>query len=191
MDSGMTALVLGFFALLWFSWGPEASGMLIPVVAAGSAAAVLIAVLGAIRAYRGRGGESTMNNPIVRRHYGIVVGIEFALIGLGAVTLGAIGAGAYIPVWICAVVGLHLFPLAAAFGAPEMRWLGAVLTAVAATALLVGIFTDVAPRNLTGLGAGLAMLASGTLALAQPARLRVTGSSATNAPLAPRNEETR
>ena len=126
--------------------------------------------MGAIRAFHRPSGEGALHDRAAGRRYGILVGIEFALIGLGAGVLGATGHDAYIPVWTCAVVGLHFFPLARVLGDPPLRWLGAAVTAVAVAALLAGAFTGVPPVSVTGVGAGVALLAYATLALAGPRR---------------------
>jgi hypothetical protein len=86
--------------------------------------------------------------------------------------LGASGAPAYIPVWICAVVGLHFFALALLFQAPALRWLGAAVSTVAVAALLAGQLTDVTPGSVTGPGAGLALLAYATFVHAHRAQPR-------------------
>jgi hypothetical protein len=168
-DSGAIALIGGFFALMWFSsGGGEASSTLRAALALGSAGALVVAVLGAIRAIRGPRTQGAMGDPAARRRYGTVVGVEFALAAFGAGALGAAGVGPYIPVLICAVVGLHFFPLAPVFQDPALRWLGAAITAVAAAALLVGVFTGVPPSHVTGAGAGLALLAFSISALVGP-----------------------
>jgi hypothetical protein len=152
--------------MAWFGWGQaDASGALTRALAAGSAASLIVAVLGAIRAFRRPRTEGALHNPAARRRYGILVGTEFALSGLGAGVLGATGQGAFIPVWVCAVVGLHFFPLAPVLGDSGLRWLGGAVTAVAVAALLAGTFTGVAPSSVTGAGAGVALLAYATLAL--------------------------
>lgn len=46
--------------------------------------------------------------------------------------------------------------------------LSATLTAVAAAALLVGVFTGVEPSSVTGAGAGLTLLIAASVALAYP-----------------------
>jgi hypothetical protein len=97
------------------------------------------------------------------------VAVEGAAAGLGAAALSATGAGAYVPVWVCAVVGLHFVALAPVFGAPPLRWLGIAITAVAPAGLLVGLFTAVAPTNVTGAGTGLVLLGFAALMLARPA----------------------
>jgi hypothetical protein len=170
----MTALIGGFFALMWFSWGgAEASNTLGAALAVGSFSALVVAALGALRAFRGPRTRGALDDPAARRRYGRVVGIEFALVALVAVALGATGVAAYSPVLICAVVGVHFFPLAPVFLNPALRWLGAAITAVAAAALLVGVLTGVAPGSVTGAGAGLALLAFSILALAHPLQRRV------------------
>lgn len=138
----------------------------------GSAAALVVAVLGALRVIRSPRDAGARRDPAVDRRYGIVVGIEFALAGLGAVALAAIGVPAYIPVWICAVVGVHFFALAPVLQAPALRWLGAVVTTVAIGALFLGVLTSVTPSSVTGSGAGLALLAYAILALVGRAPLR-------------------
>lgn len=95
------------------------------------------------------------------------------MIILGAVTLGVTGNPPYIPVWICAVVGMHFFPLSPVLGDPALRWLGVLVTAVAVAALFIGLYTGVAPSSVAGPGAGLALLAYATLALAGPTPPRV------------------
>jgi len=171
----MTALVLGFFAFSWFGWGQAAaSGALTVALGVGSLAAVVTASWGAIQAFRRPSADSTLNDRDPWRRFGIVVGIEFAVAGLGAGVLGTAGAADYIPVWICAVVGLHFFPLASVFGDPALRWLGAAVTAVAGAALLIHAWAGVAPSTVTGAGAGVALLTFAILALTGPPRLRLS-----------------
>ena len=93
------------------------------------------------------------------------MGIEFALIGLGAVLLGVFGQPDYIPVWICAVVGVHFVPLAPVLRDRNLIPLAVLVTATAVIALLVGLTTDVAPSTITGVGAGLSLTVFGAIAL--------------------------
>jgi hypothetical protein len=167
-QSGVTALILGFFACAWFGWGQaDASRTFVAVLTMGSGIASIVAALGAIRLIRSPRGDRGMKDPTVRRRYGIVVGSEFIVAGAGAAILGATGAAAYIPAWICAVVGVHFFALALVLDAPALHWLGAVVTAVAAAAALVGMLTAVAPGSVTGPGAGLALVLYAILVLAR------------------------
>jgi hypothetical protein len=94
------------------------------------------------------------------------VGIEFGLAGLGAAVLGATGHPRFIPVWVCAVVGVHFFPLAPILRDPSLVPLGALISAVAVAALAVALTTGVAASTVTGIGAGVVLLVFGIVALA-------------------------
>jgi len=106
-----------------------------------------------------------MSNPAVRRRYGIIVGLEFGLLGAVAAVLGASGHDRWIPVLICLGVGAHFFPLASTLQNPTLRPLGILLIAVAAAALAAGLASAVAPSTITGPGAGLCLLAFGLATL--------------------------
>jgi hypothetical protein len=164
-DSGLTALILGFFAAGWFSWTPKASGALAVALQIGSAAAVIVAVFGGVRAIRAWPSGGVLNDPTAARRYGLLVGVEFAVGGVGAGVLVAVGAAAFVPVWICAVVGVHFFPLASVLRAPLTRWLGIAVTTVSLTGLLVGVFSAIVPSTVTGPGAGVALLGYSILML--------------------------
>ena len=99
------------------------------------------------------------------RRYGIIVGVEFGLLGVGAAVLGVTGLYQWVPVWICFGVGVHFFPLASTLQNPTLRPLGALLIAVAAAALVTGLASAVAPSTVTGVGAGLCLLAFGLATL--------------------------
>jgi hypothetical protein len=79
-----------------------------------------------------------MADPVARRRYGLIVGLEFGLLGAGAAVLGAIGQSRWIAVWICFGVGVHFFPLASTLANRSLRLLGVLLVAVAAAALTAG-----------------------------------------------------
>jgi hypothetical protein len=167
----MTALVAGFFAAMWFGWGQaEATGMLTTLLTLGTVLSLILVVAGGVLAFRSPSDSSPMADPAVRRRYNIIVLIEFGLAGLGAVLLGVLGGSDWIPVWICAVVGIHFYPLSTALGDRSLRLLGMALTAVAGLALVVGLGTDLAPGTVTGVGAGLALLIAGSCALVSPGR---------------------
>jgi hypothetical protein len=150
-DGGVTALVEGFFAAAWFGWGHAAApARLGPWLTAGSVTGMLVAIAGAI----------------IGRRYGIIVGTEFGLAGLGAALLGAFGQPDYLPVWICAVVGLHFPLLAPLLRDRNLIPLGILVTTTAAAALLTGLSTEVAPSTITGPGAGVSLTVFSLLALA-------------------------
>jgi hypothetical protein len=75
---GVTVAVDGFFAFVWFGWGQAAapSWLVIPL-AVGTALAAALAVTGVVITRRSAGTLPAMNDPAVRRRYGIIVGLEF------------------------------------------------------------------------------------------------------------------
>ena len=163
---GVTVAVDGFFAFVWFGWGQAAApSWLVVPLAVGSALAVPLAAAGVVMAARAGGRLLAMTDPVVRRRYGVIVGAEFGLLGVGAAVLGAAGRYPWVAAWICFGVGVHFFPLAWALRNPSLRPLGVLLVAVAAAALAAGLATTVAPSTITGPGAGLCLLAFGLATL--------------------------
>jgi hypothetical protein len=163
---GVTVAVDGFFAFVWFGWGQAAapSWLVIPF-AVGTAVGALLAAAGVVVTRRSAGPLPAASDPAVRRRYGIIVGLEFGLLGAGAAILGVTGLYWWIPVWICFGVGVHFFPLATALANPSLRPLGVLLVAVAAAALAAGLAWAVAPSTVTGAGAGLCLLGFGLATL--------------------------
>jgi hypothetical protein len=106
-----------------------------------------------------------MADPKARRRYSIIVGLEFGLLGVGAAILGATGQYRWTPVWICAGVGVHFFPLASTLDNRSLRLLGGLLLAVAAAALTAGLTSATDPSTVTGAAAGLFLLAFGLATL--------------------------
>ena len=152
--------------MAWFGWGQEAPpSWLVPVLAAGSLVGLVVAVTGAVVGFRSPKETAVLRDQAALRRYGIIVGVEFALAGIGAGILGGIGQVASIPVWICAVVGVHFFALAPVLRDPHLIPLGKLLCAVALAALIVGRTTAVRPSAVTGLGAGAALAGFGIAAL--------------------------
>lgn len=122
-------------------------------------------MIGVVVAKRSTGPLPAMSVPAVRRRYSVIVGLEFGLLGAGAAVLGVTGHYQWIPVWICFGVGVHFFPLASTLQNATLRPLGVLLVAVAAASLVVGLASAVAPSTVTGLGAGLCLLAFGLATL--------------------------
>jgi len=63
-------------------------------------------------AVRDRATAPALADRAAFRRYGVIVGIEFGTAALGATILASLGQAAFIPVWVCAVVGVHFVPLA-------------------------------------------------------------------------------
>jgi hypothetical protein len=169
-DLGVTALVSGFFASAWFGWGQATRTGWELWLNVGSVAAIVVAVIGAVLGFRSPASTAALRDPAAARRYGIIVGIEFGLAGLGAVALGVGGQARYIPVWVCAVVGVHFFPLAPVLGNRLLIPLAVLLCVVAAAALVTGLATGTAPSLVTGAGAGGLLLVFGAVALGYAVR---------------------
>jgi hypothetical protein len=176
-DRGVTVAVEGFFAFVWFGWGQAAApAWLVAPLAVGAGLSVLLAVAGIVVTKRSAGRLRVMADPRARRRYSIIVGLEFGLLGVGAAILGATGQYRWVPVWICAGVGVHFFPLASILDNRSLRLLGGLLVAVAAAALTAGLASATDPSTVTGAGAGLCLLAFGL------ATLLIRRQAATSAP---------
>ncbi|GAA0902979.1 hypothetical protein GCM10009557_78930 [Virgisporangium ochraceum] len=86
--------------------------------------------------------------------------------GVTVTPLASVGWSESIPALVAAVVGAHFLPLVPVLGDPHLRLLGAVVCAVAAAGLVVGLATSVAPAVVVGPGTGAALLGYAILALA-------------------------
>ena len=118
--------------------------------------AVLLTVAGVVLTTRSAGPLRVMTDPAVRRRYSVIVGLEFGLLGACAAVLGATGQARWIPVWICAGVGAHFFPLASTLANRSLRLLGVLLIGLAAAALATGLASATARPRSPGPGPGCA-----------------------------------
>src|ERR1700730_11979453 len=114
-----------------------------------------VTVTGVLTAKRSAGRLPAMNDPAVRRRYGIIVGLEVGLLGAGATVLGVTGRYQWTPVWICFGVGVYFFPLASTLGNPSLRRLGMLLIAVAAAGLIACLASTGAALTDTWPGGGV------------------------------------
>ncbi|MET8351880.1 MULTISPECIES: hypothetical protein [unclassified Micromonospora] len=167
-QAGLTALYLGIFAMVWFSV-PAAEQPLRALLVVGSIAALLTAVVGVVLSARTRGAGGPRDRATDRRYLLIVVA-EFAAAGLGAAVLAAAGWSEYIPVLVCAVVGLHFFPLAPLLRDPLLRPLGVALCVVAVAGLVTALASAVSAGLVVGTGAGLLLLGYAVQALTRAYR---------------------
>jgi hypothetical protein len=91
-DRGMTALIEGFFGFVWFGWGQaNAPAGLRVGLAVGAVAAVLVALAGGVQAFRSPASTGVLHDRHARRRYGVAVGVEFSLAGVGAAVLAVAG----------------------------------------------------------------------------------------------------
>ncbi|MBE1487717.1 hypothetical protein [Plantactinospora soyae] len=166
-DAAMTAVIFGFFGSSWFGWAQEAppERWRRPLIA-GSVAALLTAVAGGLLAWQHWSDGSVFNSPDTGRNFGILVGIEFGLAGLGAGLLSI--RERYrdlIAPWIALVVGVHFFPLAALIKFPLVHVAGVLVTLVALAAVPVVRRRPVRASAVTGVGTGAALLTVAIVAL--------------------------
>jgi len=164
-DAAATAAIFGFFAAGWFGWAqdhpPKAwRGILI----GGSVLSMLIAAAGALFAWRHWSAGTAFSSetgPV----FGIIVGIEFALAGLGAIGLTAWGRRELVPAWVAVVVGVHLFPLAPLLRYPLLVVVAALVTAAAVAAIPLARSRSISVSAVTGLGVGSILLGSALVSL--------------------------
>jgi hypothetical protein len=162
----MTALIEGFFAAMWLGWARTGEHGPDVWLTIGQIFAVIVAIGGLVLALRGRSGTSAFDDPRIARRYWALVAVEFTIAGLGALVLGTTGAGDFIVVWVSAVVAVHFFPLARILGSRTLPTLGALMCAVAVTALATRIGLGTPATTVAGTGCGVLLLAFGALALA-------------------------
>lgn len=166
--------MLAFFGFGWFSWGqaaPPAGARL--WLGIGEILGLFVAILSALVAFREpRHMSGLQQDGAAFRRYMVAVWIEFGTALAGALILGISGEARYIPALVCAVVGLHFFPLAPILRDRSLIPLGVVVTMVAVGAAVVGLTTRVAPSTVTGFGAGGALVGFAAISLARSLKER-------------------
>jgi hypothetical protein len=159
-DAAATALIFGFFASVWFGWAQEKPpARLRPWLITGSVLALLTAVAGGLLMWR-HWSDGTAFDRDTSIRFGIVVGIEFALAGIGAAILAAGRRPELVPVWTALVVGVHLFPVAVLLDYPLIHVTAVLVTLAALAALPLARARRIAVSAATGLLAGCALLVS-------------------------------
>lgn len=157
------AAVEGFFALAWFGWGQAGPPAWESVaLGVGSGVSVVILVIAILSILASRDQPSPVSGPDEGKRFGILVGIEFGLAGLGAVALAVAGQVQFIAAWVCLVVGVHFFPLRRVFPGIGMAGLAVAISFVGVAAAVVGAATPVLPSSVTGLGAGACLAGHAT-----------------------------
>lgn len=163
---GVAATIFGVFAVLWLRWGTVAAPELLQqLLRSGQVLAVVLALFGVVLTVRSPARSTPMTDSAVVRRYGIVVGVEFALLGVGNVILTQTGVEQWIPVWICAGVGVHFLPLARVFREWSLAVLAALISTVAVVAGVMSLVSSVASSTVVGAGAGLCLLLASAVVL--------------------------
>ncbi|GAA3774323.1 hypothetical protein GCM10022225_72540 [Plantactinospora mayteni] len=167
-DAAMTAVIFGFFASSWFGWAQEAPPprWRKPLIA-GSVGSLLVAVAGGLLAWQDWSTGSVFDSAETARNFGILVGIEFGLAGLGAGLLSIRKRGReLVSAWIALVVGVHFFPLAEMINFPLVHVAGVLVTLAALVAVPVARKRALRVSAVTGLGTGAGLLVAAVAALA-------------------------
>ncbi|BAL89563.1 hypothetical protein AMIS_43430 [Actinoplanes missouriensis 431] len=165
-DAAVTAAVFGFFASSWFGWAQEAPppSWRKPLIAA-TVVSLLTAVAGGLLAWR-HASAGTVFDDATSRTFGIVVGIEFAAAGVGAVILAVLRRRELIPVWIAFVVGVHLFPVAVIIHYPAVHVTAALITLASLVAVPVARSRSLPVSAVIGVATGAVLLAGALFSVA-------------------------
>jgi hypothetical protein len=94
------------------------------------------------------------------RAFGVVVGVEVAVAGLGAWVLARRQRSDLIPAWVALVVGVHLFPLAWLLRYPFIGVVAGLVTLAAVVAVPLARSRALAVSAVTGLATGTVLLAA-------------------------------
>jgi hypothetical protein len=164
-DAAATAVIFGFFASAWFGWAQDdPPPRWRPWLIGGSVAALVTTAVGGILVWR-HWSDGTAFDRDTSARFGIAVGIEFALAGIGAAILAARRRSALVPVWVALVVGVHLFPVAVLLGYPLIHVTAVLVTVAAVVAYPLARHRSVAPSAVVGVLAGGILLVSALVSL--------------------------
>jgi len=127
-------------------------------------ASLVTVVAGGLLVWR-HWNDGTVFDEDTSKAFGLIVGIEFALAGIGAAVLGARRNKELIPAWIALVVGVHLFPVAVIIASPVTHVVGALVTIAALSAVPVARSRSLPVSVVIGAAAGTVLLVSAWLFL--------------------------
>jgi hypothetical protein len=165
-DAAATAAVFGFFASAWFGWAQdEPPRAWRKALIAGSVLSLLTAVGGGVITWRTWSGP-TVFDAGTSRTFGVVVGVEVALAGVGAAVLARRRRSELVPAWVALVVGVHLVPVAVLVRSPLIAVTGVLVTLAALAAVPLARSRAVAVSAVTGFGAGTVLLVAALWSLA-------------------------
>ena len=164
-DAAATAAVFGFFAASWFGWAQEnPPSTWRNWLIAGALLSLLIAVIGGFVTWQHWSSETAFN-PKTGRTFGLIVGIEFAIAGIGAGVLGWWGRADLIAPWVALVVGVHFIPLAPLLHSPLLYGVAALVIIGALVTVPLAAAQGVTISAVTGLTTGIILLATALYSL--------------------------
>jgi len=165
-DLAVNGLVLGFAGAMWLSWGQSGApaGWAVPLTIM-SAVGIIVAIVGAVRTWQHRHGESAMSQLQGRRTYRRVVILEALIIAGGATALGITGHSAYIAAWVLFIVGAHFVPLGRLFRIDSLVVVGILVIMVSVGAAIAGLLGTIAPTAIAGGVGGVLLILFGAWSL--------------------------
>jgi hypothetical protein len=164
-DAAATATVFGFFASSWFGWAQEQP----PAtwrkwLIAGSILSLLVAIAGGVLTWQ-YWADGTAFNPQTGRTFGLIVGIEFTIAGIGAGVLARLGKAELIAPWIALVVGVHFWPLGPLLHYPLLYAVAVLVSLAALVAVPLARAQSITVSAVTGLATGIMLLAAALFSL--------------------------
>ncbi|HRW10622.1 MAG TPA: hypothetical protein P5121_36210 [Caldilineaceae bacterium] len=164
-DTAAIVAIFGFFASSWFGWAQEKPpAAWVNWLIAGSILSLLVAVVGGIFTWQ-HWSDDTAFNPQTGRTFGLIVGIEFAIAGIGAGVLGWWGRADLIAPWVALVVGIHFIPLAPLLHSPLLYGVAALVIIGALVTVPLAAAQGVTISAVTGLTTGIILLATALYSL--------------------------
>ena len=109
--------------------------------------------------------DGTAFNPQTGRTFGLIVGIEFAIAGIGAGVLAALGKAQLIAPWVALVVGAHFWPLAGLLRYSLLYGVAALVSIAALVAAPLARVQTVTVSAVAGLATGRILLTAALYAL--------------------------
>jgi hypothetical protein len=166
-DHLMIGVIFGVASFVWFGWGQEDPPRAWrAVLGIGAALGAVLALASGFFAWRNWSAATVFDLAKVASRFGVVVGAEVLICGVGALVLARKRLTRYIAPWICGVVGLHFVPLALLFANATLLLPALVMVLVAILSVRAGRQGRLTPSAGTGLGAGTVLLLTSGLNLA-------------------------
>jgi hypothetical protein len=165
-DAAATCAIFGFFASAWFGWAQEKPPRgLRPALIAGSVLSFAAIAAGLVVTIA-HWSDGTVFDEHTGPRFGIVVGIEFAVAGLGAGLLAWRGKRDLVPAWIAFVVGVHLYPVAVLLDYAFLHVVATLVAVASVVSVPVARRRGIAVSAVTGGSTGTVLLLAACYSLA-------------------------
>ena len=159
-------LLMAFFTALWIAWVlPVASPVITTAIAVPFFALAVLFLVQGVRLFVLSGrfpvvatSDRGLQSKRIGLRFGIIFGIEGALIGATSGILFATGLDDYLAPAIALIVGVHFIPLARVFERTIDYWVAGWVILVAITGILLIAFSPLEPALVSALvGIGTAI----------------------------------